>query len=152
MKIFTTVGTTSFDLLIKSVDEFAATNKDNDFIFQIANGQFHPRNGCYFRFENDIVHYYEWADVVITHAGAGTIYKLLEQRKKVIIVPNLVRIDKHQCDIAQYMCDHHYSLVLWDLSSLSSIMKDIEKFSPAVYKKTPFFRSDEIVNFINNIR
>ena len=63
MKIFTTVGTTSFDLLIKSVDEFAATNKDNDFIFQIANGQFHPRNGCYFRFENDIVHYYEWADV-----------------------------------------------------------------------------------------
>ena len=88
----------------------------------------------------------------ITHAGAGTIYKLLEQRKKVIIVPNLVRIDKHQRDIAQYMCDHHYSLVLWDLSSLSSIMKDIEKFSPAVYKKTPFFRSDEIVNFINNIR
>lgn len=150
MNFFITVGTTKFDALMKAIDEYACQDKLDDFTFQIANGNYIPKNGKVITFVPDIAHYYDWADIVITHAGAGSIYRLLELRKKIIIVPNLERVDKHQNDIATFMDEHQYALVLWDFSQLSSVMKKILTFSPVIYDKDPFFKFDEIIQFINN--
>ncbi|AMG53714.1 PssE/Cps14G family polysaccharide biosynthesis glycosyltransferase [Citrobacter amalonaticus] len=150
MKYFITVGTTKFDSLIRAADKYALDNKLNNFIFQIADGSYVPNNGEYISFVSDIDHYYDWADVVITHAGAGSIYRLLELRKKIIIVPNLERIDKHQNDIAAFMSQHQHALVVWNLSELNSAMEKVSTFSPIPYDKDLFFKFDEIIQFINN--
>ena len=91
MRILVTVGTTRFDSLIKYLDETFA-GLDFEFTFQIADGKYEPVNFPFFTFSSDINTYYKESDLVICHAGAGTIYKLLESRKKVIIVPNTERL------------------------------------------------------------
>ncbi|HEA1399118.1 TPA: hypothetical protein RVE45_003897, partial [Escherichia coli] len=78
-----------------------------------------------FSFRDDVDVFYNDADVIITHAGAGTLYQLLEKGKKIIAVPNLERIDKHQVDIATYMERNHYLLVCWDYNEIGDLLKSI---------------------------
>ena len=102
MKIFVTVGTTKFDGLIEYIDNNFDSKKYEVF-FQIADGKYIPKNFPYVRFVSNIKNFFLKCDIVITHAGAGSIYELLELNKKIIIVPNLERKDKHQLDIALFM-------------------------------------------------
>ncbi|WP_269266781.1 PssE/Cps14G family polysaccharide biosynthesis glycosyltransferase [Vibrio cholerae] len=148
MKVFVTVGTTSFDGLIQSIDEISNKFNRYDFIFQIAEGQYIPRNGTYFKFVDEIDMLYLSSDVVITHAGAGSIYRLLELNKKVIVVPNLVRVDKHQSDIADYMSENGHVLLLSNLEHSFEVLSSIDSFTPVPYVKEAFFVKNEIINFI----
>ena len=83
MKIFVTVGTTKFDSLIKYIDK-NIKNENFQIEMQIADGYYKPINYKYFSFTSDIENLYLDSDVVITHAGAGSIYHLLELRKRII--------------------------------------------------------------------
>ena len=96
------------------------------------------------RFED----YYKHSDVIITHAGAGTIFKLLELNKKIIVIPNLERVDKHQRDLANFLGENEYALVAWNLDDLLDCLRLVESFQPSVFKKEPFFKAEEIASFI----
>lgn len=148
MKIFVTVGTTSFDKMIEKVDNFFLKESDFNVTFQIADGKYIPVSGKYFSYTDKIYDYYNEADVVITHAGAGTIYTLLEMEKKIIAIPNLERIDKHQKDLAKYMESNNYLMVCWDYENLPFVIGSIRDFTPSKYKKNHFFKYDEIVDFV----
>ncbi|KAB0483018.1 hypothetical protein F7Q91_01575 [Vibrio chagasii] len=145
MKILVTVGTTVFDSLIEHVDSLAGSDKENEYTFQVASSRIKSKNGSYVSFVEDIESYYLNADLIITHAGAGTIYRLLELRKKIIVVPNLERVDKHQSDIAKYMEKHKHLLVSWELDNLLSKINEAKSYVPVYYSKVPFFKVDEIV-------
>lgn len=147
MNIFVTVGTTKFDSLIGAVDK-VAKNDGNTYIYQIANGEYKPLFGNYFTFTKCIDKYYSQADVVITHAGAGSIYTLLERRKKIIIVPNLDRVDKHQSDISEFMEKGQYAKVCNDLDSIEQLIKGIGSFNPNQFLKIDFFKEKEIASFL----
>lgn len=149
MNIFVTVGTTSFDRLIENIDVLA--NQLNELIitFQIANGEYKPKNGSYFEFTHDIDCYYTNADIIITHAGAGSIYRLLELNKKIIVVPNMERVDKHQIDIAKYMADNNHVLLLSDFKQTYDLLVNVGNFKPNPFVKKSFFVKDDIVDFIN---
>lgn len=148
MKVFITVGTTPFDELIRSVDSIAPNFVDWSFTYQISEGSYTPKSGIYFKFVENIDDFYKDSDVVITHAGAGSIYRLLELNKKIVVAPNLVRVDKHQSDIANYMGKNGHVLLLSDLNNSLDIMESIEEFSPKPYVKERFFVKDELVGFI----
>lgn len=148
MNVFVTVGTTPFNELIKSVDEVSYNFDSWSFTYQISEGDYFPKNGKSFKFVQNIDCFYKNADIVITHAGAGSIYRLLELRKKIIVVPNLVRVDKHQIDIANFMEKNEHALVLSDFKNTFNTIKSIENFTPNLYVKDDFFVKDEIVNFI----
>ena len=147
MKVFVTVGTTNFDSLIRSVDE-QLNGLQYDVTMQISNGSYQPKNFSYFRFSSDIFDYFNDADIIITHAGAGSIYELLEFRKKIIIVPNLDRIDKHQSDIADYMHENGYALSLYDLNDISAAIKHVDSCSLNKFVRVGFFKAKEIADFI----
>ncbi|EGR3366126.1 glycosyltransferase [Vibrio parahaemolyticus] len=148
MNVLVTVGTTSFDTLIHAADLIAEEKKNIKFLFQIGNGTYVPKNGKYVSFTNNIDSLYDKSDLVICHAGAGTIYRLLELEKKVILVPNLERVDKHQSDISLYMERGGYLSVAWSINDLKEVFERQDNFNPVSFKKENFFKFEEIANFI----
>ena len=150
MIIFVTVGTTKFDVLIEYIDKLAAID-NNEYIFQIGSGNYKPKNGKYFDFTKDIDGFYHDSGLVITHAGAGSIYRLLEMKQNVLVVPNLSRIDDHQKDIAMYMEDNNHLLVSWDFNDISKKIELSKKYNPDVYVKDCFFKNQEISDYINRL-
>lgn len=148
MNIFVTVGTTPFRSLISILDEIALNDNLNNYIFQTSDPKTTTLNGYSFQFTDNITHYYNSADLVITHAGAGTIYQLLELKKKIIVVPNLERIDKHQSDISSYMELRGHLLVCWNISELAEKIGLASDFNPVPYVKDEFFKNEEIIRFI----
>ncbi|HEQ3534789.1 TPA: glycosyltransferase [Vibrio parahaemolyticus] len=147
MKIFVTVGTTKFDTLIRAVD-FSSDTESHQYTYQIADGEYKPSSGSYFTFTSDIEDYYNQADIVITHAGAGSIYGLLERNKTIIIVPNLDRVDKHQSDIADFMEEGGYARVCYNMEIIGEIINSVVEFQPKRFIKKDFFKQEEISRFI----
>lgn len=141
-RVFVTVGTTSFDKLIQTMSDASTLRILNeghytDITMQIGRGQFEPVNisdSCdmkmdYFRYkdslEEDILH----ADLVVSHAGAGTCMEVLAARKPLIVVINEDLMDNHQLELAQQLyndghvlycrcCDLPVTLLEMDLSCL----------------------------------
>lgn len=149
MRILVTVGTTRFDTLVKFSDELAKKLIGDEFIFQISDSTYIPTAGESFSFSSNIEEFYINADIVITHAGAGSIYRLLELNKKIVVVPNLERIDKHQVDIASYMEREGCLLVAWDYDELESKIYEAKSISLNKFERKSFFVYEEIATFIN---
>ncbi|WP_415837668.1 PssE/Cps14G family polysaccharide biosynthesis glycosyltransferase, partial [Shewanella livingstonensis] len=112
------------------------------------SGEYSPRNGSFFSFANEINELYDSADLIITHAGAGSIYTLLEMNKKIIIVPNFERVDKHQSDIANYMAINKHALVCSDVADIGRFIEMTKGFQFVPFEKISFFKSEEISEFI----
>ena len=147
MKIFVTIGTTPFDSLMKYIDENV---KGHDIIFQISTGTYFPKTGKTLKFVDNINDYYEWSDVVITHAGAGTIYRLLEMEKKIIAVPNLERLDNHQIELADFVEENNYGLKAEKFEQINDLLINLDEKNFEKYKKDRFFVELEIINFLNS--
>ena len=147
MKIFFTVGTTRFDSLIESVagDSYF---REHECTLQVGPGGRKLRGFECFDYTKNIDAYYDAADVVVTHAGAGSIYKLLEMRKRIVVVPNTDRLDAHQSDIANYMDKNGYAIAADDLSRLSECVRRAAEADLKPFEKTDFFAAKEIVEFI----
>lgn len=147
MKILVTLGTTKFDSLIEYIDK-NISNENYNITLQIADGIYKPKNFNYFTYKEDIEKYYKESDIIICHAGAGTIYRLLELKKKIIIVPNLDRIDNHQSDIATFMSKNNFALALEKYNELDDLLLKINNTSLEIFKKESFFKAQEIIDFI----
>lgn len=150
MKILITIGTTKFDTLIEYLD----TNLDyakKEVLFQIANGMYEPKNFPFIRFTDQIVEKYIDSDLIITHAGCGSILSLLELNKKIIIVPNMDRLDKHQLDIANFMHENKYAISCLEFNDILTAIKNIELTNFRLYKKNSFNQTHSIVKMINNL-
>jgi beta-1,4-N-acetylglucosaminyltransferase len=150
MKIFVTVGTTSFDSLIRFIDEKFHKN-EYEVILQISEGKYIPKNFEYFQFSENIDFYYKNCDVVITHAGAGSIYRLLEIKKKMIIIPNIERVDKHQIEIAEYMKENEYALMCSDINDLHFSVEQAMNTELKVFQKEDFFAHFQIWKMLKTL-
>ncbi len=100
MNIFVTVGTQlPFDRLVKQVDWWAGSNPCKVF-GQIGRTQIKPRN-IEWRDFLDIEEANERirsADLLITHAGMGTILTRLETGKPLIVMPRVASLGEHRND------------------------------------------------------
>ncbi|MGB1261966.1 MAG: PssE/Cps14G family polysaccharide biosynthesis glycosyltransferase [Cognaticolwellia sp.] len=148
MKILVTVGTSSFDRLIKAVDK-EILDDQYQVTCQISDGTYKPKNHDFFHFSDQFPELLEQADIVITHGGAGTIFQLLDMKKKIIVVPNLDRVDKHQTDLATFVCNEGYAIVCNDLGQLQQKLKQCLIFKPNTYHKEEFFMADELMHYFS---
>ncbi|WP_100642227.1 PssE/Cps14G family polysaccharide biosynthesis glycosyltransferase [Alteromonas facilis] len=150
MKVFVTVGTTTFDSMIAHIDQLDIP--DVSFTLQIGPSNYKPKKYPYFEFSNRIEQEYLDADCVISHCGAGSTYRLLELGKPLILVPNLERVDKHQSDLAQFVQNNNYAHVAWQVTSIGekiSLVKNVEKpLTP--FSKTPFFYAEHLQSLVRN--
>lgn len=144
MKVLFTVGTTPFDSLCKYLDN--NLDKSTDITFQIAKAKYKPVNFPFIEYTDDINKLYNESDIIISHAGAGSIYNLLEKEKIIILVPNLERIDKHQNDIAKYMNENNYAISVNSFEEIENVLKNIQNIQIRKFEKTNFFKTEEIIN------
>jgi beta-1,4-N-acetylglucosaminyltransferase len=124
MKILVTVGTTPFNSLIDHV----LTLRLPDVKIQYADPKYNNLGIKGGVFLDNIETEYADADVIITHTGAGSTYKLLEMGKIIISVPNTERIDNHQLELAGYLEKNNYAIVIYDLNQLSVALSKTEYF------------------------
>jgi UDP-N-acetylglucosamine transferase subunit ALG13 len=100
--IFITVGTQlPFDRLIKHVNEWNMQNaNDIDIIAQVGNSDYKPSNMVVHKnieptlFEKNIIE----CDVLISHAGMGSILTALRMNKPIIIFPRRASLKEHRND------------------------------------------------------
>lgn len=142
MKIFATVGSTRYDSLFFEIEK--ALTEEDDAIFQIADGEYKNPSVTTFEFVSDIHKYYEQADLVITHAGAGSVYNLLEMGKKIIVVQNTERLDPHQQDLVRFVDTNGYGLGCYSPCEVIDKIKQSKTFTPTPYKKCEFTKAKQI--------
>ena len=121
MHVFVTVGTTKFDALIAAIDTDACLGAlvargFTSLRMQIGHGEILPRLSfpglalSFYRhdpqYKNDVAR----ADLIISHAGAGSIMDGLALKKKLIVVVNTSLMDNHQMELAQAMADRNFCL------------------------------------------
>lgn len=94
------------------------------------------------------------ADLIITHAGVGSIISSLEKGKKVIVVPRLKRynehVNDHQIQIAKKFKQQGYVKYVINLKNLGKVIKSMENFTPKEYKKSESNIISIIENYIDN--
>lgn len=99
--IFVTVGTQlPFERLVRAVDEWAGNNKDKTVFIQLGQTLFRPDN-CEFAAFTDPAHWeqlFQESELIVSHAGMGTILKSIEYDKPLILMPRLASLGEHRND------------------------------------------------------
>ena len=102
--IFLTVGTQlPFDRLVRSVDEWCAGQERHEVFGQIAEGnseRYTPRhfNWKAFLDPQDIEKRFQEADIIVGHAGMGTIISALTYQRPLVVMPRRVEFGEHRND------------------------------------------------------
>lgn len=96
-----TVGTQFFDGLIDEVDRLAADGVlDGEILAQIGLSR-EPQNVPFIRFTADMPALIRDADLVITHAGTGSVIQCLTANKRFIAVVNDTKAGNHQREFVE---------------------------------------------------
>lgn len=134
MSLFVTVGTTSFDDLIRVVDSPSvkselASKGFKEIICQIGQGSYIPSlpNVRTVPNLNDFINS---SDLVIAHAGAGTILDVLRLHKKLIVVVNPKLMNNHQVEIAETLQKSSHLLMCAGPDQLLSVLTKLDLFIP----------------------
>lgn len=99
--IFVTVGTQlSFDRLVKNVEKWALDSSYTDIVFQVGENGYQPSVGIVHEFVSGqkADEYFNKADVIIGHAGMGTILSCLSEAKPLVVMPRLYSLGEHRND------------------------------------------------------
>lgn len=113
--VFVTVGTTKFDELcdiivdVKSLEVLKKLGYSK-LTIQIGNSVNNPGDFSLagvsvtsYRFKDNIAEDIRNADLVISHAGAGTCLEVLDLNKPLLVVINTNLMDNHQIEIAEQL-------------------------------------------------
>mgnify|MGYP001329558055 CR=1 FL=1 len=110
--IFVTVGTQlPFDRLINAVDKWAALNGRTDVHAQIATG-LAPSHICFDRslspqeFDRRVAE----CDLLIAHAGTGSIFTALEYQRPLIVMPRRADLGEHRNEHQMATAKHFTAL------------------------------------------
>ena len=97
--VFVVTGTQApFDRLLSIIDTWASKQVKYTVIAQMANSEINFKNMTCFDYlePDDFNEYFNNADVIIGHAGIGTIITALENEKKLVVFPRLVKYNEHR--------------------------------------------------------
>lgn len=99
--IFVVVGTQEpFDRLIRNIDEWSHKSGYTDIYAQVAKAKYKSINFKSIDFlpplEFDAK--FQQADLIIGHAGMGTIISALQNSKPIIVLPRLAKFHEHRND------------------------------------------------------
>jgi UDP-N-acetylglucosamine transferase subunit ALG13 len=134
VKVFVTVGTQlPFDRLVKAVDELSAWQRW-DILAQIGQTRYRPRHIRWRDFlDNETAA--AWirdSDLVITHAGMGTILGRLEAGGPMLVMPRKASLGEHRNEHQRASCarlGHFPSIHV--VESADELRKAVASFQPA---------------------
>ncbi|WMP16165.1 PssE/Cps14G family polysaccharide biosynthesis glycosyltransferase [Thiothrix lacustris] len=149
-RILVITGTTGFDSLVRKIDESRELEAAYDITLQTGEGVYKPKNKPSFDFDRGLKDHLAEYDFFITHAGAGTIFMLLEQKKRVLVVPNTERADKHQAELAQYVKSQNLCAVCQNVQGIAQAINTIDSSTENLqpYEKVEFNAVQEVLRYI----
>mmetsp|Transcript_13707 Transcript_13707/g.15614 ORF Transcript_13707/g.15614 Transcript_13707/m.15614 type:complete len:192 (+) Transcript_13707:144-719(+) len=189
MSVFVTVGTTSFDALVKAVDsvevqDILLQSGYQKLTIQIGRGSYTPNKlegikeqsssdekrssqeslesyvkvgklDCsYYRFKPSLEDDMSGADLIISHAGAGSIMESLRLKKALIVVINEALMDNHQSELGEAMqtinvakCTNVDNLVKVLVQNKNQpLCKSLKAYPEADYNLFPTFLDGVVFN------
>jgi UDP-N-acetylglucosamine transferase subunit ALG13 len=127
--IFVTVGTQlAFERLISAVDEWAANSPSKDIFSQIGPSKYTPLHMPYSDFlkPDDANKFFVECDLVVSHAGMGSILTALKYKKPILILPRLASLNEHrnnhQVATAKWLQKKSGVTVAWSESELVAFL------------------------------
>jgi len=146
--IFVTVGTTLFEKLIQLSTSVEALDwmKQNGYkrlVVQYGKGQKPELRADDIKKRGLEVELYDFkptlaqdmaqADLILSHAGAGTVCEVLQQKTpRLVVVVNTLLMDNHQLELAHAMHRRNYLFVVESPEDLSNftLWDDFEQYKP----------------------
>lgn len=130
--IFVTVGTQlAFDRMVNAVDTWASSS-GNDVFAQVGptDTKFNHIQQSEFLEPEDFDHYFNSANIVIAHAGMGSILTAMSYGKRIIIMPRKADLGEHRNDhqlaTARSFVGHAGVSVAWDEDELIALLHQID--------------------------
>lgn len=97
--------------------------------------------------------YVDKADIIICHAGVGTILTALKKGKKIIAAARLKKygehVNDHQLQILDNFTDEGYILALEDFDKIDLLLKQAKNFTPAKFKSNKKYFLKQLEKEIN---
>lgn len=151
-KIVVTVGSTHFDSLISLIDskEFIQLAQSKGY------GRITAQTGAYEGEIHNLTDYFDYttpdvmskhfseADLVIGHAGAGTIIEVLQLGKPLLVVINEILMENHQTEVARAF--HNKGLL--QMATVSNLFDVFQNSAFESHKIT--LNADEFVSIIDS--
>ncbi|MCT3341690.1 hypothetical protein EFP49_02505 [Lactobacillus johnsonii] len=154
--IFVTTGTQKFqfDRLIKKIDELVGEKYINEkIICQSGFSTYVSQNFKSYSFMNSEKYngYIKNCDLLITHAGVGTILEGKKYNKKILVVPRMEKfgehVDDHQMQIAEGF--YHKQLV-YLCQNINNLYSDINETRDRTFSNYTF-NNEKFVKSLENI-
>lgn len=153
--ILVTVGSTNFkfDRFFKIMDEIVEEGvlDGNNIVAQTGIKDYEIKNYKNFEFvsNEEMGKLQSGADVIICHAGTGTVTNSLSKGKKVIVFPRLKKFGEHESDnqleLASAFQSAGYVLCATNKEELITAIKNIDNFLPKEF-------SSNNKNFMNILK
>lgn len=137
-----------FTRMIKLVEQVSKLEK---VVVQAGHNQYESNSMEIFSFvSNDkIQKLYEEADLIVTHAGAGSMLQAIQNHKKIIAVPRLEKygehVNDHQIELAQKFESLGYLIAYQDGEDFTQVYQRAKQFQPR-----PYLLRGNMVDLIDN--
>ena len=154
--ILVTVGTQlPYDRLIKSIDVWAGDNDfQNEIIAQTGKTVYKSINIKSKEFFSpvELDNYFEKCELIISHAGVGTILNALRKTKPIIIMPRKYSLGEHRNDhqlaTARYFSNYSGVYVANDAVELHKYLN--EKNNLSAGESIGQYASAELINYLKD--
>jgi len=151
--IFVTVGAQMpFDRLVKTVDDWVGETGREDVFAQIGPTGVEPNHIQWTRFLNseEFFEKFESADVIVAHAGMGTILSALQKKKPILVMPRRADLretrNDHQVATANKLHELGNVEVAFDENELAAKLRRIDHLDQP--KPIGQFASTELIQAI----
>ena len=133
-----TVGTHNqqFDRLLIEVDTLVERGKIKNVVAQIGHSNYIPKNYKWFKFLDfeKMIKFQKKSDLIITHAGVGSIMTALELNKPTIVVPRLPKysehVDSHQLLTTKELERQGRIIAVYEIKNLGKAIEKTKNFKP----------------------
>lgn len=92
------------------------------------------------------------SDLIIAHAGTGTVVSSLKKDKKVIIFPRMAKYDEHyddhQLELAELFTKQGYVLQARDKEELKKCIERLDEFVPVPFNSNNSHMNKLVIDFI----
>lgn len=142
------------DAIQKKIDEGKISDKE-EIIVQAGSTKYESKNMKIIDYIaiKEFEEYIEKADIIICHAGVGTILTALKKNKKIIAAARLKEygehVNDHQLQILENFKDEGYILALEDFDKIDTLIEQAKSFTPAKFKSNKRFFLNQLEKEIN---
>src|SRR4051812_14648184 len=155
--IFVTVGSQlPFDRLIQAVDNIAPSLQGKEIVAQVFGMKYQPKNIKTLDYisPGDFKDYVQSSELIISHAGTGTILSVSQLQKPLIVFPRLGKLretrNDHQSATCRMLEKTSGLQVAYDEKQLKEKINAFLRSELPVMEKVPAFASAQLLNSIRS--